>query len=772
MQIRKQRPRSPPPPPRSCSSPVHGARQNPRHQHCGEDPSSLGLDKLSLIDRARALCAAADDVQKATIEASRRIAAIHGDSPNRQRRNERNKKAKKQTVQEPPDICARPPSDIPPPRGEGWRRIGEVAVVRGSNRLSAPSHARRALVRHVDVFVGGGQYSVVPADIEPGGGFCVTLNRDFEGETNMACMLYMRKRGGGGGEDGPTFHRTTNETYPPLLLYPSSVIFFLSTPQCTLQVVSPPISVSPSCKPAAPVPAPFGSVGETAIAATPNETLVTLTTGEPTAATTTTKSIPPSGYHSSSRSSPLKDSSAACKERDLDISTITRRQAKATGDGDSNPAAVVQKAQQRARRRSLSQRKRAMAEKEENRTKECEVMEIERLKASRRAALVRVSHRKQQQDAQNQEFKQALMEEGKRKEADVMAKVDAQRAAAVARAAKVAAQNMLREQELENEREAEARLKRERVAAVLARKDADVVERERQIRHETFKRIRLEERRRDRQRQREVDEREERIRLYEAGEGAAAATAAVGLGGGQHLGDLSGTPTTRSSILQPPVQSARSFFSVGTRPSSRHSVRSGSSTTDEGCDSGHYAGDVVSTGIQPLEAVDGGRSEGSHRKRGKRLHPSSELQAQKFTWCQTSRQWARSMTENTTSSEYDCADTHGLPTTTKDPTTTHGENGAGDHGFRKFEAGSLNCSAGGSAGPEIYFPTGTASSRVDSAVSGSGSGSGSGSAGSSVQGSRRRITATPVWKRPVVPLSKPYVPMPSKNSGRFSVVRS
>lgn len=522
-------------------------------------------------------------------------------------------------------------------------------------------------------------------------------------------------------------------------------------------------------------------------------------------------------------------------------------------------------------------------------------VEIERLKASRRAALARVSHRKQQQDAQNQEFKQALMEEGKRKEADVMAKVDAQRAAAVARAAKVAAQNMLREQELENEREAEARLKRERVAAVLARKDADVVERERQIRHETFKRIRLEERRRDRQRQREVDEREERIRLYEAGEGAAAATAAVGLGGGQHLGDLSGTPTTRSSILQPPVQSARSFFSVGTRPSSRHSVRSGSSTTDEGCDSGHYAGDVVSTGIQPLEAVDGGRSEGSHRKRGKRLHPSSELQAQKFTWCQTSRQWARSMTENTTSSEYDCADTHGLPTTTKDPTTTHGENGAGDHvlaalkgtareiaiqndrgqrhirskrkgysqlcrkgetnsagvrsgvggdgnrrgdispwqgvhrgasargdsndvhalpqqaapcnggdgssdqgaksvcearhgaisggsikdgrdgsrkGFRKFEAGSLNCSAGGSAGPEIYFPTGTASSRVDSAVSGSGSGSGSGSAGSSVQGSRRRITATPVWKRPVVPLSKPYVPMPSKNSGRFSVVRS
>lgn len=152
----------------------------------------MGLENLSLIDRARALCAAANDVQRATIEASRRIAAIHGGSPKRHGRKE--KKKTKKPAKEPPDICARPPSDIPPPRGEGWRRIGPVTAVRGSNRLSAPPQTRRALTRNIDVFVGGEQYCIVPVDIEPGGGFCVTLDRDFEGETNMACMLYLRNR--------------------------------------------------------------------------------------------------------------------------------------------------------------------------------------------------------------------------------------------------------------------------------------------------------------------------------------------------------------------------------------------------------------------------------------------------------------------------------------------------------------------------------------------------------------------------------------------------
>lgn len=145
---------------------------------------------MSLVDRARALCAVADDVQRATIEASRRIAALHG-SPNRVP-----KKTKRTArVKEPPDVCARTPLDVPPPRGEGWRRLGHVSVVRGSNRVSAPPQtSRRALTREVDVCVGGGFYRIVPADIDPGGGFCVSLDRDYAGDTNMACMLYLRKQ--------------------------------------------------------------------------------------------------------------------------------------------------------------------------------------------------------------------------------------------------------------------------------------------------------------------------------------------------------------------------------------------------------------------------------------------------------------------------------------------------------------------------------------------------------------------------------------------------
>lgn len=54
---------------------------------------------------------------------------------------------------------------------------------------------------------------------------------------------------------------------------------------------------------------------------------------------------------------------------------------------------------------------------------------------------------------------------------------------------------------------------------------------------------------------------------------------------------------------------------------------------------------------------------------------------------------------------------------------------------------------------------------------GNGSGSRSGSSGGasgrkSLALDRRRISTTPVWKRPAVPLSKPYVPVPRKESGR------
>lgn len=157
---------------------------------------TLGLKDLSLIDRARALCVAADDVQRATIEATHRIAAIHGSSNSSlKKRKRRNNNANQNLGKEPPpDICARPPVDTPPPRGEGWRRLDPVSVVRGSNRICAPAWCRRALTRGVEVFLGGDEYCIVPADIDPGGGFCVTLNRDFEGESNMACMLYLRRK--------------------------------------------------------------------------------------------------------------------------------------------------------------------------------------------------------------------------------------------------------------------------------------------------------------------------------------------------------------------------------------------------------------------------------------------------------------------------------------------------------------------------------------------------------------------------------------------------
>lgn len=132
----------------------------------------------------------ADDVQRATAEASRRIAAIHGSPAKRKKK----RAATRKPVEDPPDICSRPPSDVPPPRGEGWRRLGPVSAVSGSNRISAPPQSRRALTREIEVFLDGRRYCIVPADIDSGGGFCVSLGRDFEGETNMACMLYLRKK--------------------------------------------------------------------------------------------------------------------------------------------------------------------------------------------------------------------------------------------------------------------------------------------------------------------------------------------------------------------------------------------------------------------------------------------------------------------------------------------------------------------------------------------------------------------------------------------------
>lgn len=54
------------------------------------------------------------------------------------------------------------------------------------------------------------------------------------------------------------------------------------------------------------------------------------------------------------------------------------------------------------------------------------------------------------------------------------------------------------------------------------------------------------------------------------------------------------------------------------------------------------------------------------------------------------------------------------------------------------------------------------------ASSGSGGRDSSGSGGRrAAHHDRRRIATTPVWKRPAVPLSKPYIPVPRKDSGRL-----
>jgi len=56
------------------------------------------------------------------------------------------------------------------------------------------------------------------------------------------------------------------------------------------------------------------------------------------------------------------------------------------------------------------------------------------------------------------------------------------------------------------------------------------------------------------------------------------------------------------------------------------------------------------------------------------------------------------------------------------------------------------------------------------AITRSGSGgrsNSSGSGGKRVVHDRKRIATTPVWKRPAVPLSQPYVPVPKKASGRM-----
>lgn len=117
-----------------------------------------------------------------------------------------------------------------------------------------------------------------------------------------------------------------------------------------------------------------------------------------------------------------------------------------------------------------------------------------------------------------------------------------------------------------------------------------------------------------------------------------------------------------------------------------------------------------------------------------------------------------------------------------------GGGGGDDDGTRRINPPVLSPSAGAIRVPAVFSPTpspssaGGGGSAATASVTNSGGnsvGSGGGSSNNNniinnnnnnYQRPRKRIAATPVWKRPVVPLSKPYVPVPRKDvNSRFAV---
>lgn len=165
-------------------------------------------------------------------------------------------------------------------------------------------------------------------------------------------------------------------------------------------------------------------------------------------------------------------------------------------------------------------------------------VEKQRLKASRRVALARVTSQKQKEVLLKQQIEQKKEEDRHRREAETVAKMSTFRAAAVARAASVSSETRQRERELELIRQAETSVKRERVAAVLAYDETKADKRENIMRKETCRRIQREERRRKLEQQQHEDERMEKMMLYE------------------------GKNRLATSPVPPAVQSARSFFSI------------------------------------------------------------------------------------------------------------------------------------------------------------------------------------------------------------------
>lgn len=122
---------------------------------------------------------------------------------------------------------------------------------------------------------------------------------------------------------------------------------------------------------------------------------------------------------------------------------------------------------------------------------------------------------KKQEACRRESQSKKIDEERRRKDAETIAKTTALQATAFARAAKAAEANRQRKLELDLGRQEKARLKRERVEAVLNHDQSNVSEREKRVRNETCRRIRREERRQELALRREEDERLEKIRLHE-----------------------------------------------------------------------------------------------------------------------------------------------------------------------------------------------------------------------------------------------------------------
>lgn len=142
--------------------------------------------------------------------------------------------------------------------------------------------------------------------------------------------------------------------------------------------------------------------------------------------------------------------------------------------------------------------------------------EIERLKASRRAALARIAFQRQQETSRREELERTEREQEQQRRAETRARASTMRCTAVSRAAMAAAEIRRRERERLDAQETQTAGKMERLAALMTTKDEEILDRERRVRTETCLRIRRERIRRELAERQRNEEQAERLRRYEA----------------------------------------------------------------------------------------------------------------------------------------------------------------------------------------------------------------------------------------------------------------